>query len=32
MAETLKQEAKRLLANVPKEYVFRCLIAKFCET
>jgi hypothetical protein len=24
MAETLKQEAKRLLADVPGEYVFRC--------
>ena len=24
MAETLKQEAKRLLADVPSEYVFRC--------
>ena len=24
MAETLKQEAKRLLDNVPEEYVFRC--------
>lgn len=24
MAETLKQEAKRLLADVPEEYVFRC--------
>ena len=24
MAETLKQEAKRLLADVPNEYVFRC--------
>ncbi len=24
MAETLKQEARRLLANVPEEYVFRC--------
>jgi hypothetical protein len=24
MAETLKQEAKRLLAEVPNEYVFRC--------
>ena len=24
MAETLKQEAKRLLADVPKEYAFRC--------
>lgn len=24
MAETLKQEAQRLLANVPEEYVFRC--------
>ncbi len=24
MAETLKQEAMRLLANVPEEYVFRC--------
>ena len=24
MAETLKQEATRLLADVPEEYVFRC--------
>jgi len=24
MAETMKQEAKRLLADVPNEYVFRC--------
>ena len=24
MVETLKQEAKRLLADVPEEYVFRC--------
>jgi len=24
MAETLKQEAKRFLADVPKEYAFRC--------
>jgi hypothetical protein len=24
MAETLKQKAKRLLADVPNEYVFRC--------
>ena len=24
MAETLKKEAKRLLADVPEEYVFRC--------
>ncbi len=24
MAETMKQEAKRLLADVPSEYVFRC--------
>jgi hypothetical protein len=24
MAETLKQEAKRFLADVPEEYVFRC--------
>jgi len=24
MAETLKQEAKRLLVDVPEEYVFRC--------
>ena len=24
MAETLKREAKRLLADVPEEYVFRC--------
>jgi len=24
MAETLKQEGKRLLADVPEEYVFRC--------
>ena len=24
MAETLKQEAKRLLADVPEKYVFRC--------
>jgi hypothetical protein len=24
MAETLKQEAQRLLADVPEEYVFRC--------
>ena len=24
MAETLKQEANRLLADVPNEYVFRC--------
>ena len=24
MAETLKQEAKRLLSDVPEEYVFRC--------
>ncbi len=24
MAETLKQEAKRLLDDVPEEYVFRC--------
>jgi len=24
MAETLKQEAKRLLDGVPEEYVFRC--------
>ncbi len=24
MAETLKQEAERLLSNVPEEYVFRC--------
>ena len=24
MAETLKQEAKRFLADVPAEYVFRC--------
>jgi hypothetical protein len=24
MVETLKQQAKRLLADVPEEYVFRC--------
>lgn len=24
MAETLKQKAKRLLADVPEEYVFKC--------
>ena len=24
MAKTLKQEEKRLLANVPEEYIFRC--------
>ena len=24
MAETMKQQAKRLLADVPNEYVFRC--------
>ncbi len=24
MTETLKQEAQRILANVPEEYVFRC--------
>jgi hypothetical protein len=24
MVETLKEQAKRLLANVPEEYVFRC--------
>jgi len=28
MAEKLKQEAKRILADVPEEYVFRCCDGK----
>ena len=32
MAETLKQEARRFLADVPEEYVFRCHDGRILES